>query len=130
VPLLEVYGTADAVNPFDTGVPETPGRGPRDPTPTLSTPGTLAAFVSTAVGAVDHEGPEETDPDPADGTRIRTERWVDENGTVAVLRAVVDGQTWPSARGEFSGGGFGAISRDIDASVDAIAFVLDPDAVG
>jgi polyhydroxybutyrate depolymerase len=131
VPLLEVYGTADAVNPFDAGVPETPGRGPRDRTPTLSTPDTVAAFVSMAVGAVDYEGPAEADPDPADGTRIRTERWVDGEGTVAVLRAVVDGgHTWPSARGDFSGGGFGAISQDIDATAEAIAFVLDPDAVG
>lgn len=131
VPLLDVHGTADAITPFDTGVPETPGRGPRDLTPTLSAPDTVAAFLSMAVGAVDHKGPVEVDPDPADGTRIRTERWVDGEGTVAVLRAVIDGgHTWPSARGQFSGGGFGAISQDIDATADAIAFVLDPDAVG
>jgi polyhydroxybutyrate depolymerase len=131
VPLLEVYGTADPVAPFDTGLPQTPDRGPRGPTPTLSTPETVAAFVSMAEGAVSHEGPAEVDPDPADGTRVRIERWVDAAGTVAVLLAVVDGgHTWPSARGQFTGGGFGPISKDIDASRDAIAFVLDPDAVG
>jgi hypothetical protein len=32
-------------------------------------------------------------------------------------------------RGECSGGGFGGISPDIDATTEAIAFVLDPDAV-
>jgi poly(3-hydroxybutyrate) depolymerase len=83
------------------------------------------------VGAVSHEGPTEVDPDPADGTRVRIERWVDGAGTVAVLLAVVDGgHTWPSARGQFSGGGFGLISQNIDASADTIAFILDPDAVG
>jgi polyhydroxybutyrate depolymerase len=131
VPLLEVYGTADPLAPFDTGQPQTPGRGPQDPTPTLSTPETVAAFVSMAGGAVGHEGPEEVDPDPGDGTRLRIERWVDGAGTVAVLLAVVDGgHTWPSARGQFTGGGLGLISKDIDASADAIAFILDPDAVG
>ena len=131
VPLLAVHGTADPVTPFDNGLPEAPDRGPRDPTPTLSTPDTVAAFVSMASGAVTHRDPEEVDPDPDDETRVSTERWVDEEGTVAVLRAVVDGgHTWPSARGEFSGGGFGPISQDIDASADAIAFVIDPDAVG
>jgi polyhydroxybutyrate depolymerase len=131
VPLLVVHGTADPVTPFDNGLADTPDRGPRDPTPTLSTPDTVAAFVSMASGAVTHSGPEEVDPDPDDETRVSTERWVDEEGTVAVLRAVVDGgHTWPSARGKFSGGGFGPISQDIDASADAIAFVIDPDAVG
>jgi poly(3-hydroxybutyrate) depolymerase len=80
---------------------------------------------------VSHEGPEEVDPDPDDGTRVRVERWVDGAGTVAVLLAIVDGgHTWPSARGQFSRGGFGLISTDIDASADAIAFILDPDACG
>jgi len=131
VPLLAVHGTADLDTPFDNGLPATGDRGPRDPTPTLSTPDTVAAFVSMASGAVTHTGPEEIDPDPDDETRVSTERWVDQEGTVAVLRAVVDGgHTWPSARGEFTGGGFGPISQDIDASADAIAFVIDPDAVG
>jgi polyhydroxybutyrate depolymerase len=131
VPLLEVYGTADPIAPFNTGQPQSPGRGPQDPTPTLSTPETVAAFVSMAGGAVSHQGPEEVDADPADGTRVRIERWVDGVGTVAVLLAIVDGgHTWPSARGQFTGGGLGLISKDIDASADAIAFILDPDAVG
>jgi polyhydroxybutyrate depolymerase len=130
VPLLEVYGTADPLAPFNTGQPQTAGRGPQDPTPTLPTPETVAAFVSMAVGAVSHEGPEEVDPDPADGTRVRIERWVDGAGTVAVLLAIVDGgHTWPSARAKFTGGRLGLISKDIDASADAIAFILDPDAV-
>ena len=33
VPLLEVYGTADPLRPYDSGIPETPGRGPGDPDP-------------------------------------------------------------------------------------------------
>jgi polyhydroxybutyrate depolymerase len=129
VPLLAVHGTADELTPFDTGRPEVPDRGPGDPTPTLSTADTVAAFVSMASGAVAHEGPDEIDPAPDDGTRVRTERWVDEAGTVAVLRTVVEGgHTWPSARGAFSGGGLGPISQDIDASADTIAFIVDPDA--
>ena len=131
VPLLEVHGTADPIAPFNTGQPQTPDRGPQDLTPTLPTPETVAAFVSMAEGTVSHEGPEEVDPDPGDGTRVRIERWVDGAGTVAVLLAIVDGgHTWPSARGRFTGGGLGLISTDIDASADAIAFILDPDAVG
>jgi polyhydroxybutyrate depolymerase len=131
VPLLVVYGTADPIVPYDTGAPDSPGRGAQAATPTLSTRATVEAFITTAVGAVEHEGPEEIDPDPADTTQVRTERWVDEVGTVAVLRAVVGGgHTWPSAHGTFSGGGFGPISQDIDASADAIAFVIDPDTVG
>jgi hypothetical protein len=60
----------------------------------------VAAFVSMASGAVTHGGPEEVDPDPDDETRVSTERWVDEEGMVAVLRTVVDGgHTWPSALG-------------------------------
>jgi polyhydroxybutyrate depolymerase len=131
VPLLAVHGTADPVASFDNGLPEAPDRGPRDPTPTLSTPDTVAAFVSVASGAVTHSGPEVVDPDPDDETRVSTERWVDEQGTVAVLRVIVDGgHTWPSARGEFTGGGFGPISQDIDASADALTFVIDPDTFG
>jgi polyhydroxybutyrate depolymerase len=33
VPLLELYGTADPLRPYNIGVRETPGRGPGDPTP-------------------------------------------------------------------------------------------------
>jgi polyhydroxybutyrate depolymerase len=130
VPLLEVYGTADPPRPYDIGVRERPGRGPGDPTPTLPTRDTVAAFVALGLGASEREEPVETDLDPRDGTRVRTERWTDRDGTLAVLRSIVGGgHTWPSSRGQFSGGeNFGVISREIDASAEAVAFVLDPEA--
>jgi polyhydroxybutyrate depolymerase len=132
VPLLLVYGTDDPVRPYDTGIPESPGRAPGDPTPTLPTAESVAAFVAVADGSADHDGPVESDPDPADGTRLRTERWSDGDGTVAVLVAVVGGgHTWPSSRTPpEGGGGFGPTSTDLDASADAIAFVVDPDRAG
>ena len=129
VPLLAVYGTADPLRPYETGIPMRPGRRPGDPTPTLPTSLTIAAFVAVAGGSAEHRATVETDADPADGTRLRTERWTDDDGTVAVLRTIVEGgHTWPSSRGQFSGGGgFGATSREIDASAEAIAFLIDPD---
>jgi polyhydroxybutyrate depolymerase len=132
VPLLEVYGTADPLRPYDSGIPETPGRGPGDPTPTLPTPDTVAAFVAVGLGSTEHEASVDADVDSADGTRVRTERWTDHDGTLAVLQVIMGGgHTWPSSRGEFNGGeNFGTTSREIDASADAIAFVLDPDDVG
>ena len=132
VPLLLVYGTADPVRPFATGIPESPGREPGDPTPTLPTTESVAAFVAAAARPATHEGPAESDPDPTDGTRLRTERWTDSDGTVAVLVAVVDGgHTWPSSRTPPEGGpGFGSTSTDLDASADAIAFIVDPSTAG
>jgi polyhydroxybutyrate depolymerase len=128
VPLLLVYGTADPVRSYDTGIPESPEREPGDPTPTLPTAESVATFVAAAGESVDHEGQTESDPDPADSTRLRTERWTDGNGTVAVLVAVVDGgHTWPSSCTSPEGGpDFGLTSTDLDASADAIAFVVDP----
>jgi polyhydroxybutyrate depolymerase len=132
VPLLEVYGTVDPLRPYDIGVRETPGRGPGDPTPTLPTPDTVAAFVAVGLGASEREEPVETDLDPADGTRVRTERWTDRDGTLAILRSIVGGgHTWPSSRGQFGGGeNFGVTSREIDASAEVVAFVLDPEGGG
>lgn len=126
VPLLEIYGTADPLRPYHTGIPAPPVREPGSPTPTLSTPETVAAFV----GAADHEGPAATDPDPADGTTLSTERWTDGQGTLAVLHTIVGGgHTWPSAHASFTGGErFGPVSTDLDASAAAVAFVVDPDA--
>ena len=132
VPLLEVFGTADPLRPYGVGIPDAPDRQAGDPTPTLSTPETVAAFVATAGGADDHEGPEDSDANPTDGTRVRTERWIDRDGTIAVLETVVGGgHMWPSARAPFAGSeNFGVTSYDIDASAQAIAFLLDPDDVG
>ncbi len=132
VPLLEVFGTADPLRPYGAGIPDAPDRQAGDPTPTLSTPETVAAFVATAGGAEDHEGPEDSDANPTDGTRVRTERWIDRDGTIAVLETVVGGgHTWPSARSPFAGSeNFGITSYDIDASAQAIAFLLDPDDPG
>jgi polyhydroxybutyrate depolymerase len=123
VPLLEVYGTADPIRPYDTGIPDAPDRQPDGPTPTLPTQETVAAFADGA----DHEGPTATDPDPDDGTSVQTERWTDGARTVAVLHTIVDGgHTWPSSHAPFTGSeGFGAVSRDLDASAEAVAFVLD-----
>ena len=98
VPLLEVFGTADPLRPYGAGIPDAPDRQAGDPTPTLSTPETVAAFVATAGGADDHEGPKDSDVNPTDGTRVRTERWIDRDGTIVVLETVVGGgHTWPSA---------------------------------
>jgi polyhydroxybutyrate depolymerase len=132
VPLLEVYGTADPVRPYDTGVREAPGRGPGDPTPTLPTRDTVAAFVAVGLGASEHEVLVDTDLDPTDGTRVSTERWTDRGGTLVVLRSILGGgHTWPSSRGQFSGGeNFGVTSSEVDASAEAIAFVLDPEVGG
>jgi polyhydroxybutyrate depolymerase len=129
VPLLEVYGTADPLRPYDVGVRETPGRGPGDPTPTLPTRDTVAAFVAVGLGASEHEVLVDADLDPTDGTSVRTERWTDRGGALAVLRSILGGgHTWPSSRGQFSGGeSFGVTSGEVDASAEAIAFVVDPE---
>jgi polyhydroxybutyrate depolymerase len=125
VPLLEIYGTADPIRPYDTGIPDPPERQPGAPTPTLPTPDTVAAFA----GAADHEGPTATDTNPEDATSVQTERWTDGEGTLAVLHTIVGGgHTWPSAHATFTGGqDFGPMSRDLDASAEAIAFVLEPE---
>jgi polyhydroxybutyrate depolymerase len=129
VPLLAVYGDADPVRSYDAGIPATPGREPAGPTPTLSTRDSVATFVARAAGTAEQEGPEEADPDPGDGTRLRTERWSDSEGALAVLHTVVGGgHTWPSAVVPFADGqDFGPTSRDLDASATAIDFILDPD---
>jgi polyhydroxybutyrate depolymerase len=132
VPLLEVYGTADPLRPYDVGVRDTPGRGPADPTPTLPTRDTVAAFVARGLGTSEHEVLVDTDLDATDGTSVRTERWTDRGGTLAVLRSIVGGgHTWPSSQGQFSGGeNFGVTSGEVDASAEAVAFVVDPDGGG
>jgi polyhydroxybutyrate depolymerase len=129
VPLLEVYGTEDPVRPYDIGIQETPGRGPGDPTPTLPTRDTVAAFAAAGLDARGDAAKVVTDLDSTDGTRVRTERWTDRDGTLVVLRSIIGGgHTWPSSNGEFAGGeNFGTMSREIDASAEATAFILDPD---
>jgi len=127
VPLLQIHGTADPLRPFDTGIADQPDRGPDNPTPTLSTAETVQAFVAQAAGNVHVEGPHDSDVDPTDGTTIRTERWIDDLGTAVVSRAIVGGgHRWPGARIEpANGNAFGTTSRDLDATTDAIDFVLD-----
>ncbi len=129
VPLLEVYGTEDPVRPYDIGIQETPGREPGDPTPTLPTRDTVAAFAAAGLDARGDAAKVVTDLDSTDGTRVRTERWTDRDGTLVVLRSIIGGgHTWPSSNGEFAGGeNFGTMSREIDASAEATAFILDPD---
>jgi polyhydroxybutyrate depolymerase len=124
VPLLAVYGSADPVRSYASGIAEPASRAPGQPTPTLPTPDTVAAFA----GAATHAGPDPSDPDATDGTTVLTERWRDGEGTVAVLLTVVGGgHTWPSSP-ELPPPDFGAPSRDLDASAEAIRFVLDGDA--
>jgi poly(3-hydroxybutyrate) depolymerase len=76
----------------------------------------------------EHEVLTDADLDPTDGTSVRTERWTDRGGTLAVLRSILGGgDTWPSSRRQFSGGeNFGVTSAEVDASAEAVAFVLDP----
>jgi polyhydroxybutyrate depolymerase len=128
VPLLEIYGTGDPIRSYDAGIPDDPDRQPGQPTPTLSAPDTVAAFVA-ATEATHHEGPTESDPDPDDGTRVRTERWTGDDGSIVVFRTIVDGgHTWPSAHAPLAGGDqYGLVSSDVDASADAVAFIVDPD---
>lgn len=127
VSLLEIYGTGDPIRGYDTGIPDTGDRQPGQPTPTLPTAESVAAFVAL-LDSPEHQAPEESDPAPSDGTRLRTERWVGTDGTVVVLHSVVDGgHTWPSATTPFAGAAtFGPISRDLDATAAAITFLQDP----
>lgn len=125
VPVLVIYGTADPVRSYDAGIAETPGRQPGQPTPTLPTPDTVAAFVSVTgtTTEVVHDGPTETDPEPTDGTTVRTESWTSGDTTVTLQAIVGGGHTWPSARGTAPRADFGVVSRDLDASSVAIEFV-------
>lgn len=128
VPLLLVYGTADPIRSHDAGVLSHADRQPGGPTPTLSTSETVNAFVSVMT-SVTHEGPSETDPDPTDGTRLRTERWLGADESIVVLHTVVDGgHTWPSARSPVRRD-FGPTSQDLDATAAAMTFFLEPRAV-
>jgi polyhydroxybutyrate depolymerase len=130
VPLLAVYGTADPVRGYDTGIPDDPARQPGDPTPTLPTPDTVAAFVDT-LDSPTPEGPAEADPNRSDGTSLRTERWIGADGTIVMLRSIVaGGHTWPSAHTTPTGTEqFGPVSQDLDASAEATTFILTPAAL-
>ena len=124
VPVLIVYGTGDPVRPYDTGVASEAERTAGGPTPSLPTVDSVLAFVAAAGGDAAHEAAA-TDPVPDDDTSLATERWSDGDGTVAVLVSVVGGgHTWPSARTP-PPGGFGSVSRDLDASAEAIRFVVE-----
>jgi polyhydroxybutyrate depolymerase len=133
VPLLGFYGTADPLRNYDTGIPEPPVRQPGQSTPTLSTPDTIAAFVGSAPLV---EGPTESDTDPSDGTRLRTERWASastststsEGGVDVLWHTLIDGgHTWPSAHAPHPPS-YGTVSHEIDASAEAIAFIADAQA--
>lgn len=129
VPLLGFYGTADPLRSYENGIPEPPNRQPGQSTPTLSTPDTIAAFVGSL--PADSE-PTESDTVPDDGTRLRTERWADNDGdgddgrAVVVWHTIVDGgHTWPQAHAPLPAS-FGTVSQEIDASAEAIAFIVEP----
>lgn len=103
-------------------------RQPGQPTPTLSTPDTVAAFTATLDGPRSTH-PQETDPDPTDATRLRTERWSDADHSVTLVSVIAGGHTWPSAHVTLAGTEtYGPVSHDLDASALAIAFLLDPSA--
>jgi polyhydroxybutyrate depolymerase len=124
VPLLAVYGDADPIRPFATGVAEPPARAAGERTPTLPTPDTVAIFAGTEAS---HAGPDGSDPDPGDGTHVLTERWSDPDGTRVVLQTLVGGgHTWPSSRTALPPE-FGILSHDLDASAEAVDFVSDLD---
>ena len=127
VPLLEIYGTADPLRPYETGIADPAGRQPGAPTPTLPTIETVQAFVDVAAGTATRGAPVDTDPDAGDGTFVRTERWTDDEGTLAVLRTVVGGgHRWPSALVEPANGtDFGPTSRDVDATAETVGFALE-----
>jgi polyhydroxybutyrate depolymerase len=130
VPTMVVYGSTDPVRGYETGIPDPADSGgvrqPGQPTPTLPTRETVAAFVSAAGGPAEPDETTETDPDPADGTTLRTESWTGTDDAPVVLHTVVGGgHTWPSSHtAPASGASFGVTSRDLDASVAAIEFVL------
>jgi polyhydroxybutyrate depolymerase len=124
VPVLVVYGTGDPVRPYDTGLAPEAERSPGGPTPSLPTVDSVRAFVAAAGGGAAHVAAA-SDPVPDDGTSLATERWSDGEGTVAVLVSVVGaGHTWPSARTP-QPGGFGPVSRDLDASAEAVRFAVE-----
>jgi polyhydroxybutyrate depolymerase len=125
VPLLQIHGTGDPLRSFDDGVPEPAVRSADGPTPTLPTPATLNAFVTLASGPLDHTV-EESDNDGTDSTTLRTERWADDEGTVLVQHTIVGGgHRWPSVHVDpYTDQPFGAPSNDVDASAEAIEFVV------
>ncbi|HET6953387.1 MAG TPA: hypothetical protein VFI47_23615 [Acidimicrobiales bacterium] len=127
VPVLVVHGTADPLRPFGTGAAGSPARAAGQPTPSLSTPDSVAAFVAAAGGTLRHAGPVAADPGPGDGTSLATECWADDEGIVAVLLTVEGGgHTWPSALVP-PPAGYGPVSRDLDASAEAVAFLAGGD---
>ncbi|HEY7071993.1 MAG TPA: alpha/beta fold hydrolase [Acidimicrobiales bacterium] len=124
VPLLALYGDADPIRSFAAGIADSPARAPGGPTPTLPTLDTAAAFAGPDARQA---APEQSDPDPSDGTKVQTERWSDGDGTRVVLQVLVGGgHTWPSAHTPPSPD-FGTVSHDLDASAEAVTFVTDLD---
>ena len=125
IPLLQIYGTGDPLRSFDDGVAEPAARGPDGPTPTLSTPETVDAFLAAASGRIDRTI-EESDNDATDSTTLRTERWTDDDGPVVVQHSIVGGgHRWPAAHVDpYLDEPFGAPSREVDASAEAIDFVV------
>lgn len=84
----------------------------------------VAAFVAVTDGDVEHHDSVDRDPDPGDGTTLRTERWERPDGVVAVLHTVVGGGHTPLSGHAPIEESFGPISRDLDASAEAVAFVV------
>lgn len=118
-----VYGTGDPVRGYDTGIPGNPGRREGDPTPTLSTPDTVAAWVAAIPGAADrHVGPEASDPVPGDGTTLRLDRWTGDDAEVLLCSIVDGGHTWPG--GPAHDPDFGPVSSDLAVSDSALGFAL------
>lgn len=128
MPLLQIYGADDPVRSHDTGIAASGDRQPEDPTPTLSTSETVAAFVDVLAGAPDQSTEEQAPGDgvgqpPDDDTGVQTERWTGEDGTEVILHTITGGgHTWPS-QPIAPPSDFGEVSYAIDASAEAVAFL-------
>ena len=132
VPLLAVHGTADPVTPFRQRRARGDRSWPPGPDAHAVDAGHRRGVRLDGVYAVTHRDPEEVDPDPDD----ENASGAPSGGSTRRARSPCSvpwstgGTPGPGPAASSSGGGLGPISQDIDASADAIAFVIEPDAVG
>lgn len=124
--LIVVQGDSDPIRPYATGVPATPERVNDSPTPTMSTPATMDAFVRFAAADSLSQTTVELNSDDSDGTTVREQTWADGDGVAATLYTVRGGgRTWPhAALTPAAFADYGRTSRDIDASQLAVDFVV------
>lgn len=125
VPVMVVQGDSDPIRPYETGVPATPARVDDSPTPTMSTPATIDAFVRLADAGTLARTTAQLNSDAGDGTTVTQQTWSDRDGIAATLYTVNGGgHTWPDAAMiPASFADYGRTSRDVDASELAVEFV-------